>query len=180
MAHMAHSYSEGLVGSAVSPGPGDSKQWSQWPQQDRAQTQSVLTTQCLPPSSCAMSSLLLLAQAAEALGQEPASALASGGRRSLPHQGLPVFLAGPADAQSGPPVSNKSLNLHGACIYLAMVLFPLRGITPPPAPSRLSSEAKTLPQPTSTPRPYPTLAATPGGRGGLSFLLCSTDLPRPH
>lgn len=108
----------------MSPGPGDSKQWSQWPE-DRAQTQSVLTTQCLPPSSCAMSSLLLLAQAAEAFfRQEPASALASGGRRSLPHQCLPIFLAGPADAQSAPPFSNKSLNLHGACIHLPMVLFP--------------------------------------------------------
>ena len=41
-------------------------------EQDRAQTQPVLTTQCPPPSSCAMSSLLLppgsTAEAAEASG----------------------------------------------------------------------------------------------------------------
>lgn len=54
----------------MSPGPGNSRQWSQWPEQDGAQTQSFLATHCPPPSSCAMSSLLLLpyraSEAAEA------------------------------------------------------------------------------------------------------------------
>lgn len=87
----------------MSPGPGDSRQWSQWPKLDRAQTMSFLTTQCPPPSSCAMSSLLLLphrtAEAAEAYGAR--TRLCSGlWRQKIPSpQCLSIFQASPADAQ---------------------------------------------------------------------------------
>lgn len=103
-------------------------------EQDRAQAQPVLTTQCPPPSSCAMSSLLLppgsATEAAEASGARTSLCPGLWGQKTTPPpQGLPIFWAGPADA-GHLQLPNKSLHLHMVCIRLCKVPSLLRGTNP--------------------------------------------------
>ena len=123
-------------------------------------TGPVSSHHTIPPhSSCAMSSLLLrptgLPRQLRLRGQEPASALASGGRSSPPPP-VPANLPGQAQLTNNPhPTPSNSLTEAFICIWCAFIYIPLpfsrEAITPQlPLPMFLR-EAKMLLHPTLTP-----------------------------
>lgn len=143
----------------MSPGPGNSRQWSQWPEQDRAQTQSFLATHCPPPSSCAMSSLLLLpyraSEAAEAY--EAGTGLCpSLWRQKIPHP-MPANNSMLAQLMHKAPAPN-SLTKAFICIWCASFTYGSLSLAAPPQVSLLRPKLSSLPylhsQVLSSPRRY--------------------------
>jgi hypothetical protein len=148
-----------LVGLAVSPGPDNG---ASGPKLDRAQAQAVLTTQCPPCSSCAMSSLLLPShRVAEAAGARTGFCPAWGKRS--PPRGPANLLVSPADVQFPPTPS--SLTKAFICIWCVIYYSSLsigRHYVPS-CPFSLSSSPYPHSSPTNTP------ADNPGSLGALSF-----------